>query len=227
MSATQEHTVSANRPARPAHAAPAASNGAVVPVETVSIEIAGIEVALPVKFHTGHVLTDAQAKVLDAAYRRQFTNNHSAMAAARKVQFNKAVDDAGRANYPTWTAAQYQAAYTDYEPTIGGRTGGLENLRNDAAWRVFLSMVVDHNKDVANGGQGLLKGGAVGKPFNVPSGKGSAEFREKMAGNVLRSDKYSTAVQTQVDLLLAERAAKKTDKAAKVDLGTIDVDSIL
>ena len=59
-------------------AAPSAQSAA-----TVTIEIAGNDVTLPVKFAPGHVLTDAQAKVLDAAYQRQFTNNQNAMAKSR------------------------------------------------------------------------------------------------------------------------------------------------
>ena len=60
---------------------------------TVTIEIAGLQVTLPVKFGTGHVLTETQAKVLDAAYQRQFTNNQNALAKSRADALAKATTD--------------------------------------------------------------------------------------------------------------------------------------
>jgi hypothetical protein len=194
---------------------------------TVTIEIAGLQVTLPVKFAPGHVLTENQAKVLDAAYQRQFTNNQNASAKGREEALKKATTDAERAAKAPLSAADIAKLYADYEPSVGGTTrqSTMEKLRSDAAWRVFLARVGDHNESVAKGEAGLFKGNAAGKPFAVPTGKGSVEWRETMVANVLGNAAYTDAVQAEVDLLVADRASKsaKDTKVAIADINASDL----
>jgi hypothetical protein len=91
-------------------------------METVTIEIAGLQVTLPVKFAPGHVLTENQAKVLDAAYQRQFTNNQNASAKGREEALKKATTDAERSAKAPLSAADIAKLYADYEPSVGGTT---------------------------------------------------------------------------------------------------------
>src|SRR5580692_4416489 len=121
---TQEHTTGR----APRHTPPAnTGNGAATPAATpaslgtVTIEIAGMELTLPVKFGPGHVLTENQAKVLDAAYQRQFTNNENAMAKSRAEALEKAKTDEERAAKAPLTASAIAALYTAYEPSVGGK----------------------------------------------------------------------------------------------------------
>src|SRR5579859_1683754 len=161
------HTNEATRPARKEKApvanetAPQAgqTNGeapAGTEPQTVTITIADLQVTLPVKFLPGHVLTDNQAKVLDAAYQRQFTNNQNANATSRKAALEKLGDkatDADRAKYAPRTAAELAADYVDYEPSVGGgpRLGSMEKMRHDATWSAWVQLVTEHNAAVASG----------------------------------------------------------------------------
>lgn len=167
-------------------------------------EIADTSVSLQRNFAEGSVLTAAQALILDTAYVRQFTNNQNALAKARTE---------GKNTTPQPTAEELSALFASYEPNVGGtRMGGMEKLRNDAAWRVFLARVNDHNADVASGGQGLFPGASAGKPFTVPTGKGAPEWREKIVANVLSSDRYADKVESELAVLIAER--KSNSKAS-------------
>ena len=124
------------------------------PPVTVAIEIAGVTVNLPLKFAAGHVLTDKQAKILDAAYQRQFRNNQEANAKARADRFSKATTDAERSANRPLTGAEVTALYGDYEPTVGGSGSGAsaaEKLKTDVAWRFWISLVAEHNKAVTSG----------------------------------------------------------------------------
>ena len=137
MSTTSE-TTTARRPRNVEHATEPKAES----LGNVTIEIAGLEVTLPVKFAPGHTLTENQAKVLDAAYQRQFTNNQNASAKSRAEAHVKATTDAERAAKAPLTAAEIAALYTDYEPSVGGtpRQSTMEKLRQDAAWRAWVAL---------------------------------------------------------------------------------------
>lgn len=172
----------------------------------VTIEIAGLDITLPVKFGPGHVLTENQAKVLDAAYQRQFTNNQNASAKSRAEAMEKAKTAEEKAAKAPLTAAQIAELYADYEPSVGGtpRQSTMEKLRQDAAWRFWVAMVTDHNDRitafVADNPEAKMPKGAdheawadyepvivkAGRnPVQLPTGKGAPEKRDAMAAAIL------------------------------------------
>lgn len=221
---TQEHNTRRNR--HQDAEAQNSGNGADVAqsANTVTIEIAGLEVILPVKFSSGHVLTENQAKVLDAAYQRQFTNNQNAGAKSRAEALTKATTDAERAAKAPMSATEIAALYTDYEPSVGGgpRQSSMEKMRQEAAWRAWTVLVGEHNDSVAGGGEPIIVK-AGNKPVTLPSGKGAPEKRDAMSAMLLTLPAYAERIQVQLDLILAERGTKKTEGddtglSASVDL---------
>jgi hypothetical protein len=178
----------------------------------VTIEIAGMEVTLPVKFAPGHILTDNQAKVLDAAYQRQFTNNQNASAKSRAEALAKATTDTERNAKQPLTASEIATLYTDYEPSVGGgpRQSSMEKMRSEAAWRAWTVLVGEHNDSISNGGDPVIVK-AGNKPVGLPSGKGAPEKREAMSAALLAKPEYAERIQAQLDLILAERGTKKPE----------------
>lgn len=216
---------------------------------TVTLEIAGQDVTLPVKFGPGHVLTDNQAKVLDAAYQRQFTNNQNAGFKARQEALAKATTAEDRAKaqeaLDKFTAAYLASLYTDYEPSIGGtRIGSMEKIRQDAAWRMWTARIKAHNDNVeAHGGPVAAQQSAdyapviekAGtnlvpglKPKRDANGKVTVtvqEQRDSLVSRLLTMPDYADAIQEQVDIILAERGASKADKTASAN--TVDVADLI
>lgn len=197
----------------------------IAPTGTVTIEIAGMDVTVPVKFAAGMVLTENQAKVLDAAYQRQFTNNQNAMAKSRVTALENAKTDAEKAACQAkitsmTNAAAISALYADYEPTVGGapRQSTMEKLRHEAAWRMWVALVGRHNDNVAKHGTKenykpiIVKAG--NKPVQLPTGKGAPEKREAMSAALLGLPAYADAIQAQLDAILAERGTKAPAPAA-------------
>jgi hypothetical protein len=192
-----------------------------MPLGAVTIEIAGLEVTVPVKFAPGHVLTENQAKVLDAAYQRQFTNNQNASAKSR-AEYKV---DGKPAPKPALTAAEIAALYADYEPSVGGtpRQSMLEKLRSDAAWNYWVEQVTAHNEAVKNGDDPVIVK-AGNKAVQLPSGKGAPEKREAMAAAILARangtadmepvQELAEGVQRHLDILLAQRGVKPTAASA-------------
>ena len=249
MSSTQEHTTTHRVPRNlPAQTPMSISNGEIKPATAddvkaaaqspigavVTIEIAGLEVTVPVRFAAGHVLTENQAKVLDAAYQRQFTNNQNAMAKARAEALGKATTDAERAAKAPLTATQLAALYTDYEPSIGGtpRQSQMEVIRQQAAWRFWTGHVAAHNKSVAAGGPPVIvKAGqkpvAPLTPKRGPDGKVIAtvgDQRDAMTARLLAMPEYADRIQVQVDAILAERGSKTpVEKSDAVSLSADDL----
>ena len=89
----------------------------------------------------------------------------------------------------------------------------MEKLRQDAAWRMWVAMVTEHNDSVAKGGPAIIvKAGA--KPVQLPSGKGAVEKREAMSAALLALPAYAPKIQAQLDAILAERGTKKAEAPA-------------
>lgn len=235
----QEHSGRQSRKDREAAEAAAKlaaenANGEAAAPQTVTIAIAGLQVTLPVKFLPGHVLSDNQAKVLDSAYQRQFTNNQNANAKSKTdalAALGDKATDADRAKYATLTAAEIAALYPDYEPSVGGgpRLGSMEKMRHDATWRMWVALATEHNNAVATGGDPVIvKAGkaAVKIGFVVPSAKTKEETDEAFAvrkeaaqanrtawiEKLLSLPAYAERIQVQLDSILAERGKGK-DKA--------------
>lgn len=182
----------------------------------VTIEIAGNEITLPVKFGPGHILTENQAKVLDAAYQRQFTNNQNALAKSRAEKLTDAKTDDEKGKYQPLTATALAALYADYEPSVGGtpRQSMMEKIRMDAAWRFWTGNVKAHNDSVAAGGPPVIAK-AGNKTVDLPTGKGSPEKREALQKALLNLPSYADRIQTHIDAIMAERGTPKA--AAKTD----------
>lgn len=198
-------------------AAPAASHGTVV------VEIAGLDVTLPVKFIAGHVLTEKQALALDAAYQRQFTNNQNANAKSRKDAFDAAKTDEERAAKRPLTVAEIAALYTDYEPSVGGtpRQSVMEKIRHEAAWRFWSNMVTEHNQSVADGGEPVIvRAGKKAVTLGFKAVKEgdkvvttAAEQKEAFCARLLTIGDYSAGIQEHIDAITAERGSKTTPAA--------------
>ena len=193
-------TARAHAKATTAHtAAPAAQDAP--PAATATIEIAEISVTIPLKFSPGHVLTENQAKILDAAYQRQFVNNQNANAKARAEKLAKATTDAEKAAAAPLTAADYAKLYENYEPTVGGapRMGNVEKMRQDAAWRMWVALVGEHNKAVASGGTAVIAKAvskADGKPVPVALMRAPTKAEVKAANAGATEEALETAYKT-------------------------------
>lgn len=197
----------------------------------VTIEIAGLEVALPLKFQLGHVLTDNQARVLDAAYQRQFTNNQNALAKSRAEALAKATTDAERTAKAPLTVAQLADLYINYEPNVGGtpRQSAMEKIRADAAWRMWTAMVSQHNKSIMSavdaegkfiGAPVIVKAGSsivpMPKAFTTEDGTKVTmqDQKDNLISRILTMPEYSDRVQVQIDAIMAERGSKKPEVPA-------------
>jgi hypothetical protein len=232
---SQTQTATTERQASRKQAAPSAvqaatANGHADNANTVTIEIAELQVTLPVKFQPGHALTDSQAKILDAAYQRQFTNNQNAMAKARAEKLAKATNDTERSAAQPLSAIELSKLYADYEPNVGGtRMGSMEKVRNDAAWRMWIALVAEHNANVRENGTGegytpvIAKAGKAIVPGLSPvrdaqgkviAGGTVAEQRDRLVARILTMPEYTDKVEAQVQSILAERKGSKDEAGA-------------
>jgi hypothetical protein len=210
-------------------------------VEMVAIDINGTSVNLPRRFAAGMALTDSQAKILDAAYQRQFTNNQTALAKTRAEKFAAAKNDAERAEYVAKTADQIAALYADYEPNVGGaRVSQTERNRLDAAWRFAVELVTKHNANPAAGILPKAKGRTVplptsakklvdadGKPvMDAETGKQAiqtlAEQRDAYATRFLSLPEYSDGIQRHLDAIMAEKGTTKAKAASAAETASLD-----
>lgn len=255
MSASTTKAPQASKPTAAPQAAPTAAPlkaGLGATSAMIAVEIASLQVNLPVKFTTGHVLTDNEAKTLDAAYVRQFTNNQNALAKARAEKFAAATTDADKAAAAPLTADQLAALYTDYAPQVGGgpRMGSLERLRHDAGWKAWTKVVAEHNKSIGGGGEPVIaKAGKapvlVGPQRTAfPAGaEGTASYKaarkewddtgkDVFIGRLLTTpwmaDRITAEYNTMVAERDAERAAREAEKSAPPSTGVaaISADSL-
>ena len=228
-----------------------ALNTATQDTASVVVKIADLDVTLPLKFTAGHALTDTQAKILDAAYQRQFTNNQNAMAKARAEKLAKAIaanDAAAVLVSQPLTADAISALYTNYEPQVGGgpRLSSMEKIRLDAAWRAYVKAVKEHNADLqivdgkaVGGGDNpvfLKARGKVVTQMSAPrKAKDVSEEAHKTAleeyqaqrsaflNKMLSMPEYADRIQTELDSIMAERG-KAEDTAA--DTVSVDIDAL-
>jgi hypothetical protein len=204
---TQEHTGRRHKPAAETadHAAAGGGNGqdttalasgtVDVPMAEIDLKQAGFKISVPYKFSAGHILTDHEAKVLDAAYQRQFRNNEDANAKARAERLAKAIaenDAAGIEENQPWTAERIAARYATYQPAVGDtvRLSTLERMRYQAAEMVWNDITARHNKAVIAGAApviaALVTADGKAAPYNaahfnlrsVPTVKNKSETAE-------------------------------------------------
>jgi len=179
------------------------------------------------------MLTENQAKILDAAYQRQFTNNQNANIKARAERFAKS----GKPEDAPLSATDLAALYMDYEPTVGGAARGstLETLRHETAWEFWSDLMVRHNEAAASGGEPLIKRAVDGTgkaviaklPFAHPGRAPKNAAPDVKAAHEAKVAEYDAAKAAFVGRLLehkeygapiaaliaAKLAAKKADKA--------------
>lgn len=235
---TENNTPRAEPQAEPT--APETENNAASDLGTATLSIDNLSVTVPVKFAAGHALTVNQARILDAAYQRQFVNNQTANAKARAEKYAKATTEAERATFAPLTAEQIAALYTDYEPAVGGapRMGQIEKMRQDAAWRAWVAMVSEHNKSIAAGGPAVIeragnkpvaldRAPAKTKDMSEDAHKAGVEaFVERKAAFLARFaslPQYAERIQIQLDAIEAERGAKKAAAPAPETVSGFDL----
>jgi len=197
----------------------------ILPVGTMSAEIAGLELDLPRKFAPGMVLTDAQARILDAAYQRQYANNMNATAKARADKLAKAKTDAERAAAAPLTPEQLLSGWTDYEPNVGrlDTASTMERLRSMAALAFWTDRIAAHNKAVDTGGEPVIVKAGRNK-VTLVSVKGTdgkmdkertEEARNAFAETLLKHPDYGALIQPWIDRAIAERDAKREARKAE------------
>ncbi len=184
-----------------------------------SLEIAGITVELPVRFTAGHVLTDNEAKTLDAAYRRQFRNNQDANAKARAAK-----------NEAPLTADELVKLYLDYQPAVEreGNGNAVSDL-DRAAWDAWLAAIIEHNASIESGGKPVLKSNVVIQLPKAPRKtkgtddaaheKAVAEFNAYKAGIVAKlqaTPAYAERIKHHLALNAAMAGKKPKDEDKQV-----------
>lgn len=214
MSASTETVRTSRRSAPPATNRDATETSTIA-LGVNTIEINDIEVSVPVRFGTGHVLSENEAKVLQAAYERQFTNNQNALAKSRTE---------GKNATPQPDASALAALFADYAPSVGGtpRQSTMDKLRHEAAWRMWTALVAAHNDNVEKNGKSpdyvpviaRAKNGVVNTTFRaVKAADGTVETtaqqqKDTFTAALLAAPHYADAIQTVLDAIMAERGTK-------------------
>jgi hypothetical protein len=210
------------------------------PLGTKSLSIGDLIVTVPVKFGPGHVLTEAQARILDAAYQRQFINNQNTSAENRARKLAKAKTAAERAAFRPLTPDELVEIYLAYEPNVGNapRQSSVERMRHEATWRAIIAYLTEHNKAVEAGQPGIIAA-AGGKGVAIPKvptkTKGVTEEQHKanleafeaikttQIERFAANPKFAERIQIQLDALEAEKGSKKSEAAA---VETVSVDAL-
>lgn len=191
---------------------------------STTLKIADIDVIVPLKFTPGHVLTDTQARILDAAYQRQFINNQTALAKARTERLAKATTEADRIAHAPLTAEQIAALYMDYEPNVGREARGstLDRLRATAAWQVWAETIDAHNKSVSAGGPPVIAraGREQVRILTAPrKARGTSDTAHEAALATFESAKATLVAKLLETPLYAERIQARIDALASAKGG--------
>ena len=196
----------------------ATSNGAAAQAEPgFSVrKIAGFDVRLPLKFSAGHILTAAEASILNTAYQRQFDNNQNALAKARAERYAAAKTEAERAANAPLTAEEIAALYADYQPNVGGEPRGssLERMQEAAAWQVWAETVSAHNRSLLEGNGPVVEraGHSTVKLLVAPrKAKGTSDADHEAAVKAVAEAKASLIRKLLVSPLYADRIQRVVD----------------
>lgn len=204
------------------------STDSVASVASISVSIAGIDVPMPNRFVSGHVLTDAEAKVTDAAFRRQFKNNQDAAHEAWVKKVTSANGDKAKlaAIGPNpCTVETMLALYANYTPNVGGeRASSAEKNRYEAGYRLLVELMAEHNVKVEEGstivngvktyGQGTFWGSnpvqmpRANKTLGVTAEAATAE-KDALVAKLLASPRQAERIQRHLDIVIVEQEAKK------------------
>ncbi len=214
-------------------------------VPHVTIEVAGHEISVPVRFHTGHVLTEDEAKLLDAYYRRQFANNLNGNAKNRVERLAKAETDEDRAANAPYTGQELADMYVDYVP--GQRGSGvdqMQKIREEEAFGFWSDRVAAHNKAISAGkppviakaGNTLVRLLKADAPktqtFNKAHGKpyvtaeDVAEWKAATVAALLASKEYAGAIQRRIDNRVAAMESAKLAEVADTEVTVSSTDLI-
>lgn len=199
-------------------------------VDTVTKNIADIDVSLPVRWKAGDPLTDILARVVNEAVMRQFANNKNAAFKAWQEKVKAAGDDQEKikvAGSNPCTAEKLLADYVDYLPSVGtDRETAMEKARNLAGERAVKEVFAEHNDAVKANGKGPLGALPVVWPVAI-KGKVTAEQakdkRVALIERMLASPKQAERVQKHLDIILAEQAV---EKPVVVDTPVLELESV-
>jgi hypothetical protein len=203
-----------------------------VALGTTAITIASIDVELPNKFGPGHVLTDSEAKALDALYRRQYANNKNAAFAAwekkAKAWDESTASDKGERPVNPCTPDALLSDYVSYAPQVGASTETQrEKDQKEAVQRAVVEVFAEHNAALAAGKPGILGS----KPVALPKADRRAGItaeqalaaRVALGEKLVASGKHTARVQRHLDAIIAEReATKKADAPVTAEVASVD-----
>ena len=171
------------------------------------VEVRAGDIALPRRFVPGMIVDERIALLGDLALSRQFVNNQNADADARAKRFVAAKTDAERdANRPL-SAEEVAARYDGYWPEQKIRLRSRsDEIRAEAAYRVHAARVTQHNRAI-NAGEAPVFKAYVGQIVPLPK-EGTVEA-DGVVSAMLTMPSFADRVQAQVDVILAEIAARK------------------
>lgn len=194
----------------------------------------GVSVDLPNRFAemVGQPMSEYMAKIIFTHVAGQFRNNHTANAKAREARYAK---DAKPEDAP-WGVDQYLEAWSSFNPNVGGadRQSSTDKLKYEAAKRVWVQLIAEHNEAIKTGGTPVLKSTKLEYVAPRPVKKRDVsttahdaavqEWQDKQTGiydALLRSPTYADRIQTMLEVLTAEAGKAKAEadgEAASADL---------
>jgi len=218
-----------------------------------TVRINGRDVSVMALFAAGMPMDANQAAILNADHERQFSNNMTAEAKTRAENYAKATTDAERGKYAPLTDEEYAEKYRTYVHLYnarGARAPAEERFRLEACWRAWVVVATEHNNAVrawlALGDETadfvpvITRAGKGFVTIQTPprKAKGASEAEHNVAitkfndAKALFLEKFAAApdnaerIQTQLDAILAENAAKKAKDEIETKAPTVDMGSL-
>jgi len=213
--------------------------------EKVTIEVAGHMITVPRRFYAGDVLNESEAKVIDAAFQRQYINNQNAMDKARKDKLSAAKTSEERKiaqrAIDEMTPAKLVENYITYVPNVGGpRMSASERNELDAGWAAWVRLVAEHNAAKEKGIIAKAKGKHValptsaskvldgdGKPVLDENGKPKtislADQRDTIARALLQRPAFADRIKAELDRIMAEKGKVKAEAPAEETVASGDL----
>ena len=206
---------------------------ALADAQTATLDINGLPVTVPNKFV---LLVDPDGNfngntsdIMFAHVSGQFRNNQVANSKARAERYAKN----GKPEDAPWSVEQYQEAWlgnpakniAPYMPKVGvagDRLSEGERNRLEAAKRVLIKLINEHNSNLANGKEKILNSP---KHVDLPKrpkkdGKSAADHKsaieaweasqETLYKQLLATPKYAARIQAELDSIEAEKGKSDT-----------------